>query len=93
MIKFTESMMTVHERSDILHIMKMNRFELIDSDTAQLHFNSSVKGGDWQVTILVIDNLPSVTIKQEGKTVFSETVKNVDDLKIFLEERLYLYLG
>jgi len=86
-------MMTIYERSDILHIMKMNRFELIDSDTAQLSFNSSLKGGDCQVTILVIDNLPSVTIKQEGKTVFSETVKSVDDLKIFLEERLYLYLG
>jgi hypothetical protein len=86
-------MMTIYERSDILHIMKMNRFELIDSDTAQLHFNSSLKSGDCQVTILVIDNLPSVTIKQEGKTVFSETIKSVDDLKIFLDERLYLYLG
>lgn len=85
-------MMTIYERSDILHIMKMNRFELIDSDTAQLRFNSSVKGGDCQVTILVIDNLPSVTIKQNGKTVFSETVKSVDDLKIFLEERFYKYL-
>jgi hypothetical protein len=86
-------MMTAHERSDIVHIMKMNRLNLIDSDTAQLHFNCSVKGGDCQVTILVIDNLPSVTIKQEGKTVSSETVKSVDDLKIFLEERLYKYLG
>ncbi len=86
-------MMTIYERSDILHIMKMNRFKLADLDTAQLHFNSSLKGGDCQVTILVIDNLPSVTIKQEGKTVFSETVKSVDDLKIFLEERLYKYLG
>ncbi len=85
--------MTAHERSDIVHIMKMNRLNLIDSDTAQLHFNCSVKGGDCQVTILVIDNLPSVTIKQEGKTVSSETVKSVDDLKIFLEERLYKYLG
>ncbi len=54
-------MMTVYERSDILHIMKMNRFQLIDSDTAQLHFNSSLKGGDCQVTILVIDNLPSLS--------------------------------
>jgi hypothetical protein len=86
-------MMTAHERSDIVHIMKMNRFELTDSDTAQLSFNSSLKGGDCQITILVIDNLPSVTIKQEGKTVSSETVKSVDDLKIFLEERLYKYLG
>ncbi len=86
-------MMTVHERSDILHIMKMNRFELIDSDTAQLRFDSSVKDKDYQITILVIENLSSVTIKQKDKTVFSETVKSVDDLKIFLEERLYKYLG
>ena len=85
-------MMTVHERSDILHIMKMNRFELIDSDTAQLRFDSSVKDKDYQITILVIENLSSVTIKQKDKTVFSETVKSVDDLKIFLEERLYKYL-
>lgn len=86
-------MMTAHERSDILHIMKMNRFELIDSDTAQLRFNSSVKSRDFQITILVMEELPSITIKQNDKTVFSETVKSVDDLKIFLEERLYKYLG
>ncbi len=86
-------MMTAHERSDILHIMKMNRFELIDSDTAQLRFNSSVRGRDYQITILVMEELPSITIKQNDETVFSETVKSVDDLKIFLEERLYKYLG
>ncbi len=86
-------MMTVHERSDILHIMKMNRFELNDSDTAQLHFNSSVKGKNYQITILVIESLPSITIKEAEGIIFSETVKSVDDLKIFLEERLYLYLG
>ncbi len=86
-------MMTIYERSDILHIMKMNRFELIDSDTAQLRFNSSVKGKNYQITILVIESLPSITIKEAEGIIFSETVKSVDDLKIFLEERLYLYLG
>jgi len=85
-------MMTAHERSDILHIMKMNRFELIDSDTVQLRFNSSVKGKNYQITILVIESLPSITIKEAEGTIFSETVKSVDDLKIFLEERLYKYL-
>lgn len=84
--------MTTYERSDILHIMKINRFELIDSDSAQLRFNSSFRDADCQVTILVIEDLPSVSISQGGKTVFSETVKSVDDLKIFLEERLYKYL-
>jgi len=86
-------MMTIYERSDILHIMKMNRFELTDSDTAQLSFNSSVKGKNCQITILVIESLPSITIKEAEGIIFSETVKSVDDLKIFLEERLYLYLG
>ena len=86
-------MMTAHERSDIVHIMKMNRLNLIDSDTAQLRFNGQVKGTDYQITILVVENLPSVTIKQDDKTFYSETVKSVDDLKIFLEERLYKYLG
>jgi hypothetical protein len=85
-------MITAYERSDIMHIMKINRFELIDSDTAQLHFNGRFKEKDYAVTILVIDNLPSVTIKQSGETVSSETVKSIDDLKIFLEERLYKYL-
>jgi hypothetical protein len=32
-------MMTTYERSDLIHIMKMNRLTLIDSDTAQLEFN------------------------------------------------------
>ncbi|MBA2620822.1 MAG: hypothetical protein H0U87_06455 [Acidobacteria bacterium] len=86
-------MMTAHERSDLIHIMKMNRLNLIDSDTAQIRFNGQVKGKDYQITILVVENLPSVTVKQNDETVFSETVKSVDDLKIFLEERLYKYLG
>jgi hypothetical protein len=86
-------MMTAHERSDIFHLMKMNRLNLVDSDTAQLRFNGRVEGKDYQITILVIENLPSVSIKQNDETVFSETVKSVDDLKIFLEEQMYKYLG
>lgn len=85
-------MMTAHERSDLIHIMKMNRLNLVDLDTAQLRYNGQVKGKDYQITILVVENLPSVSIKQNDETVFSETVKSVDDLKIFLEERLYKYL-
>ena len=37
-------MITSYERSDIIHIMKMNRFALSDSDTAQLEFGGQVKG-------------------------------------------------
>lgn len=84
-------MMTAYERSDIIHIMKMNRFTLSDSDTAQLGFSGQVKGKDYRVTILVVEDLPRVSIEQNGKMVFNDAVKSVDDLKIFLEERLYKY--
>lgn len=85
-------MMTAYERSDIIHIMKMNRFTLSDSDTAQLEFSGQVKGKDYQITVLVVEDSPQVFIKQNGKTVLNETVKSVDDLKTFLEERLYKHL-
>ncbi len=45
-------MMTAYERSDLIHILKMNRFALSDSDTAHLQFNSQVKGKDYRITIL-----------------------------------------
>ena len=85
-------MITAYERSDILHIMKMNRLSLCDSDTAQLEFKGQVKGNEYQITILVTGDLPQVFIKGNGEVVYSETVKSIDDLKIFLEERLYKYL-
>jgi len=83
--------MTTYERLDIIHIMKMNRLTLSDSDTAQLEFSGQVRGKDYQITILVVEDLPRVSIKQGGATVFEDTVKSIDDLKIFLEERLYKY--
>ncbi len=84
-------MITAYERSDIIHIMKMNRFTLSDSDTAQLEFGGQVKGKDYQITILVIEDLPQILIKQDGEVILNEPVKSIDDLKIFLEERLYKY--
>jgi hypothetical protein len=85
-------MITHYERSDIIHIMNMNRLTLSDSDTAELCFNGRVKDINYQITILVVEDLPQVYIKQNGEVVFNTTVKSVDDLKIFLEERLYKYL-
>lgn len=85
-------MITPYERSDLIHIMKMNRFTLSDSDTAHLEFSGQVKGKDYRITILVVEDLPQVSIKQDGQEIYSDTVKSVDDLKIFLEERLYKYL-
>ena len=85
-------MITTYERSDIIHIMKMNRFTLSDSDTAQLEFDGQVKGKSYRIKILVVEDLPQIFIKQNGQEIFNQTVKSVDDLKIFLEERLYKYL-
>ncbi len=85
-------MMTIYERSDIIHIMKMNCLTLSDSDTAQLEFNGQVKGKDYRIAILVVEDLPQISIKQNGEVVFEDTVKSIDDLKIFLEECLYKYL-
>ncbi len=85
-------MMTTYERSDIIHIMKMNRLTLSDSDTAQMEFNGQVKGKNYRITILVVEDLPQIFINQGGKVILNETVKSIDDLKIFLEERLYKFL-
>jgi hypothetical protein len=85
-------MMTPYERSDIIHIMKMNRFTLSDSDTAQLEFGGEVKGKSYKITILVVEDLPRISIERNGVAVYNDTVKSIDDLKIFLEEQLYKYL-
>ncbi len=85
-------MITSYERSDIIHIMKINRLTLSDSDTAQLCFNGQIKGKDYQITILIIEDIPQVFIKQNGAIIFDNPIESVDDLKIFLEERLYKYL-
>ncbi len=85
-------MMTTYERSDIIHIMKMNRLALTDSDTAHLEFSGQVKGKNYRITILVVEDLPQIFVKQNGEVIYSETIKSIDDLKIFLEERLYKYL-
>jgi hypothetical protein len=84
--------MTTYERSDLIHIMKMNRLTLSDSDTAHLEFSGQVKGKNYQITILVVEDLPQIFIKREGEVIYSERIKSIDDLKIFLEERLYKYL-
>jgi hypothetical protein len=85
-------MMTAYERSDLVHIMKMNRFTLSDSDTAQLEFGARVKGKSYKIKILVVEDLPRISIEKNGEALYSDTVKSIDDLKIFLEDRLYKYL-
>lgn len=85
-------MISSYERADLIHIMKINRLALSERDTAQLVFNGRMGGDDYEVAILVIDDVPSAVVKRGGELVHTETVKSVDDLKIFLEERLYRYL-
>ena len=81
-------MITAYERSDLVHIMRMNRFTLNDSDTAQLEFGGQVKGKSYKIKILVVEDIPRISIEQNGAVVYTDTVKSIDDLKIFLEERL-----
>ncbi|HXG82858.1 MAG TPA: hypothetical protein VNI84_02430 [Pyrinomonadaceae bacterium] len=69
----------------------MNRLTLIDSDSAQLSFGGRVKGKDYQINVLVVEDLPRIAIKKEGEILFNDTIESIDDLKIFLEERLYTY--
>ena len=85
-------MINLYERSDIIHIMKMNHLTLIDSETAQLKFSGQVKGKNYRIKILIVEDSPQIFIKRNGEVMYSETIKSVDDLKIFLEERLYQYL-
>ncbi len=57
-----------------------------------MEFSGQVKGKNYRITILVVEDLPQIFIKRDGEVIYSETVKSIDDLKIFLEERLYKYL-
>lgn len=85
-------MITTHGRSDIIHIMKMYRFTSTDFDTVNLTFGRSEKEKDYTVEILATEIEPQVKVKENESLIVNETVKSIDDLKIFLEERLYQYL-
>lgn len=85
-------MITPYEQSDIIHIMRMNHLALSYSDTAHLEFSGAGEANNCLVKILAVENEPQIIIKQNGTIVCLETVRSVDDLKIFLEERLYQYL-
>jgi hypothetical protein len=85
-------MMNSYERSDIIHIMKMNRMSLEEKDTAQMNFVGEVKGKRYRVMILTVEGIPTISIKENRRMIHSETLRSVDDLKIFLEERMYQYL-
>lgn len=84
--------MTSYERDDLIHIMKMNRLALQESDSAHLRFSGQLDQANYEVNIITVENLPTLTIKREDTISFQDTLRSVDDLKIFLDERLYQFL-
>ena len=84
--------MTGYEREDLIHIMKMNRLALQESDSAHLRFSGQFDQIEYEVSIITIENLPTLIIKREKTISFQDTLPSVDDLKIFLDERLYQFL-
>ena len=72
-------MISAHERADLIHIMKVNRLTLIEADTAYLTFNEYASSIDYEITVLIVEDTPSVLIKKNGTLVYSKTVKSVDD--------------
>ncbi|MET0754274.1 MAG: hypothetical protein ABWZ66_12910 [Pyrinomonadaceae bacterium] len=66
---------------------------MIDSDTAHLMFSGYFMEKDYTVEVLAAGNEPQVIVKQNKSVMVNETVKSIDDLKIFLEEHLYQHLG
>lgn len=69
-------MISSHERSDIIHIMKMNQFVLTDSDTAHMLFACRVKNQDYKVSILVVENQPQANVERNGKKIFNDIYEN-----------------
>lgn len=84
-------MITADERSDLIHIMKMNRLNLADSDSAQLEFIGHVNEKDYRIKILAVESSPQLIIQSNGEVICNENLRSVDDLKIFLDERLYQF--
>lgn len=84
-------MITAYEQSDLIHIMKMNRLSLADSDSAQMEFTGQFSGKDYSVKVPAVESSPQLIIKEDGEVVCNETLRSIDDLKIFLEERLYQF--
>lgn len=84
--------MTSYERDDLIHIMKMNRLALQESDSAHLRFAGQLDQANYEVNIITVENLPTLIIKRDETISFQDTLRSIDDLKIFLDERLYQFL-
>lgn len=84
-------MINSYDCAALIRVMKINRLTLSEADMAHLTFNGRMSGGDYEITVLVIEDTPLINVKKDGSPVHSETVRSADDLKILLEERLYKY--
>jgi hypothetical protein len=84
-------MITADERSDLIHMMKLNRLSLADSDSAQMEFMGQVNDRDYRIKIMAVESTPQIVIFSNGEVVCNEHLRSVDDLKIFLDERLYQF--
>lgn len=85
-------MITADERSDLIHMMKLNRLSLRDSDSAQLEFAGRVNDKDYRIEMLAVESSPQLIIQSNGEVICNENLRSVDDLKIFLDEWLYQFL-
>ena len=86
-------MITAAERYDLINIMKTNRLALADSDSAQLEFAGMINGRDYRVKILTVEDVPHLVVRADGEVICNEFLPSVDELKIFLDERLYQFTG
>jgi hypothetical protein len=59
-------MITADERSDLIHIMKMYRLSLADSDSAQLEFTGQFNNRDYRIKILAVESSPQLVINSDG---------------------------
>jgi hypothetical protein len=85
-------MITADERSDLIHIMKINHLSLADSDSAQMEFTGLINNKNYQIKILAVESSPQIIIQSNGEVICNESLRSVDDLKTFLDERLYQFL-
>ena len=64
-------MISSHERTELIHIMRINRLALGEADTAHLTFNGRTGGSDYEITVLIVEDTPPVVIRKDDTLVYS----------------------
>ena len=85
-------MISNQDFSDIIHLMKRNRFALVDGDTAHLEFAGNFSENVFSLKIMAAENEPQIALRENDRMILRETLNSIDELKIFLDEKLYRYL-